>query len=54
MDKLWWIFQIILIILKLMHIITVPWLIVFLPVVISVSEAVATFVLALIRVWLDE
>ena len=27
MDKLWWIFQIILIILKLMHIITVSWLI---------------------------
>ena len=54
MDKLWWIFQIILIILKLMHIITVSWLIVFLPVVISASEMVATFILALVTVWLDE
>ncbi|GAA0808606.1 hypothetical protein [Ligilactobacillus aviarius] len=54
MDKLWWIFQIILIILKLMHIITVSWLIVFLPVVISVSEMVATFILVLVKVWLDE
>lgn len=54
MDKLWWIFQIILIILKLMHIITVSWLIVFLPVVISVSEMVATFILTLVKVWLDE
>lgn len=54
MDNLWWIFQIILIILKSMHIITVSWLIVFLPVVISVSEMVATLILTLIKVWWDE
>ena len=54
MDKLWWIFQIILIILKLMHIITVSWWIVFLPAIISVIGIIAIFVLALVKVWLDE
>ena len=54
MDNLWWIFQVILIILKLMKIITVSWWIVFLPVIISVVLIVAVIILALIKGLLDE